>query len=1009
MALLDDIVEEAIRRKQLEAFNQALQEPSSVADRFVFGDPQLEAMEPTTQMQIGKKLQDYLAVLRKTFPEANPYGTAIEDFVLGGSEDLAREMTEGYKAVDFNNFMDANRPIIDPRVPEVASLIPVATGAKLATTIPTEFAATVGPMVAASRMTGRLVDPNAEDTGLLDAITGAALANQPVSNVGIFAGEIGARNLAQAGDDAAMQALDLAQSMENAGATPIEIWTETAKTGYPVYRGVDGKLRFEIDDSQAGFDKGIINQLAALRRSAENNPEQAELIARGYEDVQRGFEHGELGKSFKHEKAYETYPDVRGAVKARYFDLRDRGLELQNRINELEAGPEYEGRSVDLMNLMDERDAITAEREALPFISAYPQGLENIEYRMPLGLGGGSYSPRHDIITVESSVPELDKMDVRDRARSTTLHEMQHAIQQREGFESGSNPAAFEGTSATGEKRVGALDAEKAAQFNQLKNDPSYPGFLRLKDELYGTDEQKGILDQAQDLYEKEYYPQMSALEDEINRGEQKQIKLYTGKGELYETEPIIRETQLEIDELTKEYQDKGFEVRVEDSGVDIEALRKKQDDLFNEYEFRKSELYPEIEEYGLLRESLRMDYDIDPHRLSRIDEQIRLDPMQSYGRSAGEVEARLTQKRRDYTPAERAAKPAFEEFDFPVEQQLLRVDKSADPSGFAPVSLMDELSNLTGNMPTDQPGSEAVDEIMRMVGYHGTPHRFPPTERNPLGEFDLQKIGTGEGAQAYGHGIYVAENPNVAKGYQTRLAKGTTPTLADVLFPEIGKDIPKEAHEFLQGYEDIDKAVEGLRATANSDSPAIAKAWAGREDELAELNTKYLEAADWIEKNKKRIQLKIDEGSLYEVDIPDEVIDNQMLDYDAPLSEQSEKVRQVLEGLELLRDKLEPGRQAGQTKWQLYDKETGFLDGNYSFSSEREALDFLENPTGGDIYKYLSGGNDGAMAADVSALLRSKGISGIKYYDQRSRGKKGGTRNFVLFDPDVGKITGRN
>ena len=880
MALLDDIVEEAIRRKQLEAFNQALQEPSSVADRFVFGDPQLEAMEPTTQMQIGEKLQDYLGGLRKTFPEANPYGTAIEDFLLGGSEDLAREMTEGYKAVDFNNLMDANRSIIDPRVPEVISLIPAATGAKLATTVPTEFAATVGPMFAGSRIIEKSIenikspedvfsglyadalkapsfedfkkdytqqmkhgkyyhiteDPNfridpekgasdtmsystsqpqkgslmitsdlpywaegyqdsrkyvaeidmsdvprnqyeqvnrgqgneffienaskakvkrvvpldeaieeadaynkqipqseeelrefynaakmqgklgrtaqEEDTGLLDAIAGAALANQPVSNVGIFAGEIGARNLAQAGDDAAMQALDLAQSMENAGATPIEIWTETSKTGYPVYRGVDGKLRFEIDDSQAGFDKGIINQLAALRRSAEYRPEQAELIAQGYEDVSRSLQYGELGKSFKHEKAYETYPDVRGAVKARYFDLRDRGLELQNRINELEAGPEYEGRSVDLMNLMDERDAITAEREALPFIGSQPQGLEKVQYRMPLGLGGGSYHPRHDIITVESSVPELDKMDVRDRARSTTLHEMQHAIQQREGFESGSNPAAFEGTSATGEKRVGALDAEKAAQFNQLKNDPSYPGFLRLKDELYGTDEQKGILDQAQDLYEKEYYPQMSALEDEINRGEQKQIKLYTGKGELYETEPIIRETQLEIDELTKEYQDKGFEVRVEDSGVDIEALRKKQDDLFNEYEFRKSELYPEIEEYGLLRESLRMDYDIDPHSLGRIDEQIRLDPYQSYGRSAGEVEARLAQKRRDYTPAERAAKPAFEEFDFPVEQQLLRVDKSADPSGFAPVSLMDELSQLSGTMPSNQTTSKAVNQI---------------------------------------------------------------------------------------------------------------------------------------------------------------------------------------------------------------------------------------------------------------------------------------------------------
>jgi len=32
---------------------------------------------------------------------------------------------------------------------------------------------------------------------------------------------------------------------------------------------------------------------------------------------------------------------------------------------------------------------------------------------------------------------------------------------------------------------------------------------------------------------------------------------------------------------------------------------------------------------------------------------------------------------------------------------------------------------------------------------WHGSPHRFPPTAKNPLGEFDPMKIGTGEGAQA--------------------------------------------------------------------------------------------------------------------------------------------------------------------------------------------------------------------------------------------------------------------
>ena len=66
----------------------------------------------------------------------------------------------------------------------------------------------------------------------------------------------------------------------------------------------------------------------------------------------------------------------------------------------------------------------------------------------------------------------------------------------------------------------------------------------------------------------------------------------------------------------------------------------------------------------------------------------------------------------------------------------------------FSPV----ELANGLGN----------VGKMREIAVYHGTPHKFDA--------FDASKIGTGEGAQAYGHGIYVAENPEVAKGYQTRL-----------------------------------------------------------------------------------------------------------------------------------------------------------------------------------------------------------------------------------------------
>src|SRR5574343_541990 len=83
----------------------------------------------------------------------------------------------------------------------------------------------------------------------------------------------------------------------------------------------------------------------------------------------------------------------------------------------------------------------------------------------------------------------------------------------------------------------------------------------------------------------------------------------------------------------------------------------------------------------------------------------------------------------------------------------------------------------LTGEKPLD----EGLSSLAMMTGllqgtkvapiinnairvYHGSPHKFEKA--------DSSKIGTGEGAQAYGHGLYWAENPGVANQYATSLAK---------------------------------------------------------------------------------------------------------------------------------------------------------------------------------------------------------------------------------------------
>jgi hypothetical protein len=52
--------------------------------------------------------------------------------------------------------------------------------------------------------------------------------------------------------------------------------------------------------------------------------------------------------------------------------------------------------------------------------------------------------------------------------------------------------------------------------------------------------------------------------------------------------------------------------------------------------------------------------------------------------------------------------------------------------------------------------GNMFDDKTSGILAYHGSPYSFD--------KFDASKIGTGEGAQAYGHGLYFAENEGVAR-----------------------------------------------------------------------------------------------------------------------------------------------------------------------------------------------------------------------------------------------------
>jgi hypothetical protein len=93
------------------------------------------------------------------------------------------------------------------------------------------------------------------------------------------------------------------------------------------------------------------------------------------------------------------------------------------------------------------------------------------------------------------------------------------------------------------------------------------------------------------------------------------------------------------------------------------------------------------------------------------------------------------------------------------------------DPQGFEkydPSGPMGAAMLVTGGrMPFARAGEMGVGGgKMTQPGikaYHGSPHEFE--------KFSTEHIGTGEGAQAYGHGLYFAENPRVAEEYKRSLA----------------------------------------------------------------------------------------------------------------------------------------------------------------------------------------------------------------------------------------------
>jgi hypothetical protein len=237
------------------------------------------------------------------------------------------------------------------------------------------------------------------------------------------------------------------------------------------------------------------------------------------------------------------------------------------------------------------------------------------------------------------------------------------------------------------------------------------------------------------------------------------------------------------------------------------------------------------------------------------------------------------------------------------------------------------------GAVPALVPGGKVAGEVAEVApgvmrgirAFHGSPHDFPA--------FDISKIGTGEGAQAYGHGLYFAENPAVAQDYRRNLSgRGQS-------------DINETGNYWLsRNNYDKDAAVADATKTLGGITPDIEQA-------IRSYNP----------------------GKTYEVNINADP--EHFLDWDKPLSEQSDHVKNKLAAMG-------------------YDP-VGELDPTNKYSGER----IYRNIVTTENFARKLPPDWPRTKLDASQTLRQGGIPGIKYLDQGSRAGGKGTYNYVVFD----------
>ena len=286
-----------------------------------------------------------------------------------------------------------------------------------------------------------------------------------------------------------------------------------------------------------------------------------------------------------------------------------------------------------------------------------------------------------------------------------------------------------------------------------------------------------------------------------------------------------------------------------------------------------------------------------------------------------------------------------------------------------------------------------------------------PPTETEPgiiafhgsgadFDEFRLEMIGTGEGSQAYGYGLYFTDSEDIAKFYKDTVGQERNQIqfkgkpLDSVYTADIYENFGDDISEIIQkakemgvagGDEEIiEDAVIGVFANLSQGlsnmkdaQAAVDSLRSGRSTGFSPEKTIY---RYFIEPEVK--EADIPEGKMYKVALspkPDE-----LLDYDRSLSEQSDSVQEKAKKvLSLLYpDVKNPAlSMRGSDLLKQIENRVAVSRGN---------IEKMSDPIDADINR-IDPNNQKSEAAIAAQIMSEAGIPGIKYFDNASRNTAGG------------------